>query len=113
MAGEEEQLSETHITSRDRQEGSHHIPPHSWFPNPPKVETRAQSAGEAAFMAVIEAELSGTVYLPSLLLASGKEQITLPVSSRKSIPGLPMASTESLILARPLVSDRTILADLS
>lgn len=39
-------------------EGSHRIPPHPWFPNPAEVEARAQSAGEAAFMAVIESELS-------------------------------------------------------
>jgi len=37
--------------------GSHRIPPHPWFPNPAEVEARAQSAGEAAFLAVIEAEL--------------------------------------------------------
>jgi hypothetical protein len=41
-------------------EGGHHIPPHPWFPNPAEVEARAQAAGEAAFMAVIEAELSRT-----------------------------------------------------
>jgi hypothetical protein len=38
-------------------EGSHRIPPHPWFPKPAEVDARAQSAGEAAFMAVIEAEL--------------------------------------------------------
>ena len=40
-----------------RTEGSHRIPPHPWFPNPAEVEAKAQAAGEAAFMAVIEAEL--------------------------------------------------------
>ncbi len=39
-------------------EGSHRIPPRPWFPNPTEVEAQAQSAGESAFMAVIEAELS-------------------------------------------------------
>ena len=39
-------------------EGSHRILPHPWFPNPADVETRAQAAGEAAFMAVLESELS-------------------------------------------------------
>jgi hypothetical protein len=39
--------------------GSHRIPPHPWFPNSAEVETRARAAGEAAFMAVIEAGLSG------------------------------------------------------
>jgi hypothetical protein len=39
-------------------EGSHRIPPHPWFPNSAEVEARAQSAGEAAFVAVIDAELS-------------------------------------------------------
>lgn len=39
-------------------EGSHHIPPHAWFPDAAEIEGRAQAAGEAAFMAVIEAELS-------------------------------------------------------
>ncbi len=39
-------------------EGSHRIPPHPWFPNPAEVEGRAYAAGEAAFRAVIEAELS-------------------------------------------------------
>jgi hypothetical protein len=37
--------------------GSQRIPPHPWFPNPAEVEARAQAAGEAAFMAVIESEL--------------------------------------------------------
>jgi hypothetical protein len=41
-------------------EGSHRIPPHPWFPNPAEVETRAQVAGEAAFTAAIDAELSRT-----------------------------------------------------
>jgi hypothetical protein len=39
-------------------EGSHRIPPHPWFPNPAEVEARAQAAGEAAFMAISETELS-------------------------------------------------------
>jgi hypothetical protein len=39
-------------------EGSHRIPPRPWFPDPAEVEARARAAGEAAFMAVIEAELS-------------------------------------------------------
>ena len=38
-------------------EGSHRIPPQLWFPNPAEVEAQAQSAGEAAFLALIEAEL--------------------------------------------------------
>jgi len=41
-------------------EASHRIPPHPWFPNPAEVEARAQAAGEAAFMAVIESELRRT-----------------------------------------------------
>jgi len=39
-------------------EGRHRIPPRPWFPNPAEVEARVQVAGEAAFMAVIEGELS-------------------------------------------------------
>ena len=39
-------------------EGSHRIPPHPWFPNPSEIEARAYAAGEAAFMAIIEAETS-------------------------------------------------------
>jgi hypothetical protein len=39
-------------------EGNYRIPPHPWFPNPAEVEARAQAAGEAAFMAFIEAKLS-------------------------------------------------------
>jgi hypothetical protein len=39
-------------------EGSHRIPSHPWFPNPVEVEARARAAGEAAFMAIIETELS-------------------------------------------------------
>ena len=39
-------------------EGSHRISPHQWFPDTAAVETRAYAAGEAAFMAVIEGELS-------------------------------------------------------
>jgi hypothetical protein len=39
-------------------EGSHRIPPHPWFPNQSEVEAKAYAAGEAAFMAVIEAELN-------------------------------------------------------
>ncbi len=38
--------------------GSHRVPPHPWFPNSAEVEARAQAAGEAAFVAVLEAELS-------------------------------------------------------
>lgn len=38
-------------------EGSHRISPHPWFPNPAEIESRAQTAGEAAFMSVIESEL--------------------------------------------------------
>jgi hypothetical protein len=38
--------------------GGHRIPPHPWFPNQAEVEARAQSAGEAAFLAVIESELN-------------------------------------------------------
>jgi hypothetical protein len=41
-----------------RTEGSHRIPPHPWFPDPAEVEARARAAGEAAFMAVMGAELS-------------------------------------------------------
>ena len=47
----------THSQS-GRTEGSHRIPPHTWFPDPAEVEARARAAGEAAFMAVIGAELS-------------------------------------------------------
>jgi hypothetical protein len=39
-------------------EGSYRIPAHPWFPIPAEVEARAQSAGEAAFIAVIESELN-------------------------------------------------------
>jgi len=39
-------------------EGSHGIPPRPWFPGQSVVEAKAYAAGEAAFMAVIEAELS-------------------------------------------------------
>ena len=39
-------------------EGNHRIPPHRWFPDQSVVEAKAYAAGEAAFMAVIEAELS-------------------------------------------------------
>ncbi len=39
-------------------EGSHSIPPHPWFPNQSVVEAKAYAAGEAVFIAVIEAELS-------------------------------------------------------
>ena len=41
-----------------KSEGSQRIRPHPWFPNPAEIEAWAQFAGEAAFMAVIEAELS-------------------------------------------------------
>jgi hypothetical protein len=39
-------------------EGKHRISPRPWFPNPAEVEARAQAAGEAAFMAIVESELS-------------------------------------------------------
>ena len=42
----------THSQS-GRTEGSHRIPPHTWFPDPAEVEARARAAGEAAFMAVL------------------------------------------------------------
>jgi hypothetical protein len=47
----------THSQS-GRSEGTHRIPPHQWFPDSAKIEARAYAAGEAAFMAVIESELS-------------------------------------------------------
>jgi hypothetical protein len=46
------------LTIRGPTEGSHRIPPHPWFPNFAEVEARAYAAGEAAFTAVVEAELS-------------------------------------------------------
>jgi hypothetical protein len=45
----------THSQS-GKTEGTHRIPPHKWFPKSSEVEARAQAAGEAAFLAVIEAE---------------------------------------------------------
>jgi hypothetical protein len=39
-------------------EGNHRIPQHPWFPNQSAIEAKAYAAGEAAFMTVIEAELS-------------------------------------------------------
>jgi len=39
-------------------EGSHRIPPHPWFPDQSVVEAKAYAAGEAAFMAIVEAELN-------------------------------------------------------
>jgi hypothetical protein len=42
-------------------EGSHRIAPHPWFPDQAVVEAKAYAAGEAAFMAVIELELSRRV----------------------------------------------------
>jgi hypothetical protein len=38
-------------------EGIHRIPPHPWFPDQSVVEAKAYAAGEAAFVASIEAEL--------------------------------------------------------
>ena len=38
--------------------GSVFIRPITWFPNQSVIEAKAFSAGEAAFMAVVEAELS-------------------------------------------------------
>jgi hypothetical protein len=37
-------------------EGSHRIPPQQWFPDSAAIEAKARAAGEAAFMAVVEAE---------------------------------------------------------